>query len=73
MFEMQGDLEYIIEISNSMTKDKAISYLRAIKGLKIEQLKRISAIQRQARKMSRKLNDQINILDMEIEKRNADR
>jgi len=66
-------LEYIIEISNSMTKDKAISYLRAIKGLKIEQLKRISAIQRQARKMSRKLNDQINILDMEIEKRNADR
>lgn len=66
-------MEYIIEISNSMTKDKAISYLRAIKGLKIEQLKRISAIQRQARKMSRKLNDQINILDMEIEKRNADR
>jgi len=73
MFEMRGDLEYIIEISNSMTKDKAISYLRAIKGLKIEQLKRISAIQRQARKMSRKLKDQINILDMEIEKRNADR
>jgi len=71
---MQGDLEFIIEISNSMAKDEAISYLRAIKELKIEQLeKRISA-QRQARKISRRLRDQINILDMEIEKRekNAD-
>ena len=71
---MQGDLEYIIEISNSMAKDEAISYLRAIKELKIEQLeKRISA-QRQARKISRRLRNQINILDMEIEKRekNAD-
>ena len=72
---MRGDLEFIIEISNSMAKDEAISYLRAIKELKIEQLeKRISA-QRQARKISRRLRDQINILDMEIEKRekNADR
>lgn len=71
---MQGDLEYIIEISSSMAKDEAISYLRAIKGLKIEQLERISSAQRQARKISRRLRDQINILDMEIEKRekNAD-
>jgi len=70
---MQGDLEYIIEISSSMAKDEAISYLRAIKGLKIEQLERISSAQRQARKISRRLRDQINILDTVIEKRkNAD-